>query len=158
MTLETSGNLADADREQLAADFSAMLAAWSTGDAVAYADLFARDVCYVGFDGYAFRSRAELRNSHAELFGGVLRGSRLVGSVERIRPLGADVAVMHCRGAVITRGRKKPGRGRESVQTIVAHRNGSGGGWIFTDFHNTRYRPLPALIRWWMRASVKTTQ
>ena len=60
-----------------------------------------------------------------------------------------DVAVLHTRGAVVTKGRSRPGRGRESVQTLVAAREGQA--WMFTDFHNTRYRPLPRVARWWMR-------
>lgn len=126
-----------------------MLATWSAGDADGYAGLFALDVTYVGFDGYAFTSREELRRSHDELFRGVLRGSRLVGRIEQRRPLGEDVVVLHCRGAVVTRGRDRPRRRRESVQTLVAARG--AGGWQFTDFHNTRYRPLPKVVTWYMR-------
>ena len=150
---DTSGSaeagLPAADQAALTDMFQTMLDTWSAGDADAYANLFAPDVCYVGFDGYAFRSREELRSSHDELFRGVLRGSRLSGEIQQLRPLSADVVVLHCRGAVITRRRQTPGRGRESVQTLVAHREGDR--WMFTDFHNSRYRPLPGLIRWWMR-------
>lgn len=138
-----------ADQVALTDLFQTMLDMWSAGDAEPYANLFAADVCYVGFDGYAFRSREELRSSHDELFRGVLRGSRLTGEIEQLRPLSADVVVLHCRGAVITRGRKTPGRGRESVQTMVAHREADR--WLVTDFHNSRYRPLPGFVRWWMR-------
>jgi uncharacterized protein (TIGR02246 family) len=126
-----------------------MLDTWSSGNAAAYADLFAPDVRYVGFDGVASTGRDELRESHDDLFRGVLRGSRLVGEIETLRVVADDVAVLHCRGAVLTRGRTVPGRGRESVQTIVARR--APEGWTFTDFHNSRYRPLPRLARWYVR-------
>ncbi len=139
------------DHPHLRVAFAEMLAAWSAGDAARYADLFSPDVVYVGFDGYAFRSRDQLRRSHDELFRGVLRGSRLVGEIDDIRAIGADVCVLHCRGAVVTRGRATPGRGRASVQTIVAVRHGDR--WWFTDFHNTRYRPIPAIGRWFLRRS-----
>src|SRR5215203_2693358 len=112
---DTSGSaeagLPAADQAALTDMFQTMLDTWTAGDADAYANLFAPDVCYVGFDGYAFRSREELRSSHDELFRGVLRGSRLSGK--------------------------------------VAHRESDR--WLFTDFHNSRYRPLPGFIRWWMR-------
>jgi uncharacterized protein (TIGR02246 family) len=143
----------DRDRRSLEIRFEQMLRHWSAGDASAYAGLFAPDVTYVGFDGFAFRSREELRDSHHELFRGVLRGSRLVGSIEHVRFLSDDVAVLHCRGAVVTRGRGTAGRGRDSVQTLVAHR--VDGDWTFTDFHNNRYRPLPRLVRWYMRRSAQ---
>ncbi len=144
-----AATVAPADRDAIDAAFQAMLASWSAGDATAYANLFARDVTYVGFDGYAFRSRDELRESHDELFRGVLRGSRLTGTIEAVRPLGPDVVVLQTRGAVVTRGRTTPGRGRESVQTIVALRE--DGRWEFAAFHNTRYRPLPRIARWYVR-------
>src|SRR5829696_5213632 len=131
----TSGSagagLPAADQAALTDIFQSMLDTWTAGDADAYANLFAPDVCYVGFDGYAFRSREELRSSHDELFRGVLRGSRLSGEIEQLRPLSAEVVVLHCRGAVIIRRRKTPGRGRESVQTLVAHRE--SGRWLLTD-------------------------
>ena len=77
-------------------------------------------------------------------------------SAPLLRPLSAEVVVLHCRGAVITRRRTTPGRGRESVQTLVAHRE--SGRWLFTDFHNSRYRPLPGLTRWWMRRAASHHQ
>jgi len=145
----TSTTARASEQASLDEAFATMLRTWSAGDAQGYADLFADDVVYVGFDGYAFSSRDELRRSHDELFRGVLRGSSLQGSIESVRWLGSEVAVLHCRGAVVTRGRSSPGRSRVSVQTIVAHR--TGAGWLFTDFHNTRYRPLPGIARWYMR-------
>src|SRR5829696_9695923 len=92
---DTSGSaeagLPAADQAALTDLFQTLLDTWSAGDAEAYADLFAPDVCYVGFDGYTFHSRDELRSSHDELFHGVLRGSRLTGEIEQLRPLSADV-------------------------------------------------------------------
>jgi hypothetical protein len=57
-----------------------------------------------------------------------------------VRFLGSDVALVHATGGTIMRGKNMPSPERESIQTLVAVRNGDG--WRFSAFHNTRVRPI----------------
>jgi hypothetical protein len=71
-----------------------------------------------------------------------MKGTRLVGSVDSVRFVGPDVAVLHALGGTIPRRRTKSARERASIQTLVARR--TDGGWLLTAFHNTRIRPIGA--------------
>ncbi len=115
-------------------------AAWGRGDAAAYVADFTDDSDYVAFDGVR-QSKGETERSHRELFAGPLYGTRLEGSVEAVRFVTPDVAVVHATGAVVFAWQRKLGRGRASRQTVVAVRR--DGRWQLTAFQNTRIRPAP---------------
>lgn len=65
-------------------------------------------------------------------------------------PEGCCLAHVHATGGTIMRGKARPSRGRDSIQTLVAVRR--GGGWRFAAFHNGRVRPMSggfaAVIFW----------
>ena len=69
-----------------------------------------------------------------------LKGTRLVGEVERVRFLDHDTAVMHAVGNTVMRGKSVPARQRASIQTLVAVRHDDG--WRVAAFQNTRVRPI----------------
>lgn len=127
----------------------AAYAAWGRNDAAAYAACFTPDSDYVAFDGTHLHGRAANEKLHADLFAGVLRGTRIVGQVDDVRFLGPDVAVVHTRGAVLFPWQQHTPAARASIQTMIAHR--TADGWRFAAFHNTRVRPLPQ-DGWWVRA------
>lgn len=129
----------DADTE-LVELFARLCAAWTAGDAAAYGECFTDDSDYVSYDGAHARGRQPMVENHDRLFRGVLSGSALVGDVESIRHLGADVAVMHATGSVLMPWRSNLPRGRLSRQTIVAVRTEEG--WAVSALHNGRVRPV----------------
>src|SRR5215204_5672880 len=53
---------------------------------------------------------------------------------------GPDVALVHAAGGTIMRGKAKTSPERDSIQTLVAVREGTE--WRFAAFHNTRVRPI----------------
>ena len=65
-----------------------------------------------------------------------MKGTRLVGSVESVRFLGPEVALVHATGSTVFPGEDKPRPSRDSIQTLVAVKR--EGAWIFTAFHNSR--------------------
>jgi len=129
-----------ADDRELRALFDHMCAAWTAGDAEDYASCFTEDCDYVSFDGYRAHGRAAVVDSHGKLFAGVLHGSALVGSVEDIRHLDGEVAVMHATGSVRVAWRRKLPRRRLTRNTITAVR--TPAGWRATAIHNGRIRPV----------------
>jgi hypothetical protein len=57
-----------------------------------------------------------------------------------VRFLSPDVAVMHAVGGTVMPGKTKPSPERDSIQTLVATRQ--GGEWRLAAFQNTRVRPI----------------
>lgn len=120
--------------------FDRMCAAWTEGDADAYGACFTEDCDYVSFDGVHTSGRQAMVDNHERLFRGVLDGSALVGQVEAIRHVAADVVVLHATGSVLMPWRSQLPRRRLSRQTIVAVH--TDDGWKVTALHNGRVRPV----------------
>jgi uncharacterized protein (TIGR02246 family) len=129
-----------ADDRELRALFDRMCAAWTAGDAEDYAGCFTEDCDYVSFDGSRAHGREAVAESHDKLFAGVLYGSALVGAVDDIRHLDADVAVVHSTGSVRVAWRREPPRRRRTRNTITAVR--TPAGWRAAAIHNGRIRPV----------------
>ena len=58
-----------------------------------------------------------------------------------MRFLSPEVALMHAVGSTVMRGKSEPSPERDSIQTLVAVREG-GGEWRLAAFQNTRLRPV----------------
>jgi uncharacterized protein (TIGR02246 family) len=139
-----------ADEAQILALFDDLLEDWGRGDGEAYGSRFTEDADYVAFDGTRTRGRQEIAASHQQLFDKWLKGTQLKGRILSVRFLGSDVALVHATGGTIIRGKTKPSPERDSIQTLVAVRD--GGGWRFAAFHNSRVRPIgsnPAAFLIW---------
>ncbi|MEU5940470.1 SgcJ/EcaC family oxidoreductase [Micromonospora sp. NPDC047548] len=132
--------MTDDDRAEIQQLFDRLLAAWTANDATAYGACFTPDSDYVSYDGTRATGRTPMQAAHDQLFRGVLAGSALVGEVESIRLVTADVAVVHGTGSVLMPWRSRLPRRRLSRQTLVAVRTGEG--WRFTALHNGRVRPI----------------
>jgi uncharacterized protein (TIGR02246 family) len=138
------------DEAQILALFDDLLDDWGRGDGEAYGSRFTEDADYVAFDGTRTRGRAEIAASHQQLFDKWLKGTQLTGRVLSIRFPGSDVALVHATGGTVMPGKAKPSPERDSIQTLVAVREGDG--WRFAAFHNSRVRPIgggPAGVMIW---------
>lgn len=131
-----ASQLAGDDDAALVQLFDNLCSAGGSGDARRYAELFTPSSTYVSFDGTIAHGRDAMAANHDILFRGVLAGSTLVGTVESIGYLGADVAVMHATGSVLMPWRTRLPRRRLSRQTIVAVRTDEG--WRIAALHNGR--------------------
>ncbi len=61
-----------------------------------------------------------------------------------MRFLSSDVALMHAVGSTVMPGKTEPSPERDSIQTLVAVRQ--GGEWSLAAFQNTRIRPIANAI------------
>jgi uncharacterized protein (TIGR02246 family) len=113
---------------------------WNQGSGAALAAVFTEDGDLVGFDGTHFKGRQEIAPFHQQLFDKWLKGSRLVGQVKDVRFLSSDVALMHAVGGTVMRGKSEPVPERDSIQTLVAARQGDE--WRLAAFQNTRLHPI----------------
>jgi len=128
------------DEAKIGALFEDLLEDWGRGDGEAYGSRFTDDADYVAFDGSRTTGRREISASHQRLFDKFLKGTRLTGRILSIKFPSPDVALVHATGGTIMRGKTKPSPERDSIQTLVAVREGSE--WRFAAFHNCRVRPI----------------
>ncbi len=134
-----------ASEEAVRALYQELMDGWNRGSGAAFASVFTEDGDLVAFDGTHFRGRKEIAPFHQQLFEKWLKGTRLVGEVRDVRFLSPDVALMHAVGSTVMRGKSEPSPERDSIQTLVATRE--GGQWRLAAFQNTRVRPMgPGLV------------
>ncbi|MFF3291088.1 SgcJ/EcaC family oxidoreductase [Streptomyces sp. NPDC003023] len=126
--------------EQIMQLFQRFMQAWTDNDAVAFGACFTADADYVSYDGTRATGREALQDNHDRLFRGVLAGSALVGDLEAIRRIGADVAVVHGTASVLMPWRSELPERRLSRQTLVVVRTEQG--WRISALHNGRVRPV----------------
>src|ERR1700744_358401 len=87
--------------EQALRDLVAKLeAAWNAGDSVAWAGLFAEDTDFIHILGVHYTGRAAVQTGHRMIWDTIYKGSKVSYAIEKIRPLGADVAVVFVLGAM----------------------------------------------------------
>jgi uncharacterized protein (TIGR02246 family) len=129
-----------ADEAAVRGLYQQLMDGWSQGSGEAFAAVFTEDGDLVAFDGTHFKGRKEIAPFHQELFDKWMRGTRLVGQVKDVRFLSPDVAIMHAVGGTVMRGKTKPSPERDSIQTLVATRQ--GGEWRLAAFQNTRVHPM----------------
>jgi uncharacterized protein (TIGR02246 family) len=141
IAIDTQPHLAGThDEAAIRSLYAQLMEGWNAGSGAAFAAPFAVDGDLVAFDGSHFKGRQAIIDFQQPLFDRWLKGTRLVGSVQRVRFLSPDVAVMHAIGGTLMRGKEKPDPTRDSIQTLVAVR--SAGTWQLAAFQNTRLRPM----------------
>jgi uncharacterized protein (TIGR02246 family) len=104
--------------------YQRLMAGWNRGSGEAFAAVFTEDGYLVALDGTRFKGRKEIAPFHQQLFDRWMKGTRLVGQVEDVRFLSTDVAVMHAVGGTVVPGKTKPSPERDSIQTLIATRQG----------------------------------
>jgi uncharacterized protein (TIGR02246 family) len=113
--------------------------AWARGDADAFGATFTDDADYIAFDGTHFKGRQQIAECHRELFGGLLRGTKLVAETLVVRLLAPTVALVHATGAAMNSKQERIPRSKLSVNTSIAVK--VDDAWLFAAFQNTRFRP-----------------
>ena len=136
---ETKANHS-ADEAAVRALYQQLMDGWNQGSGDAFAAVFTEDGDLVAFDGTHFKGREEIAPFHQELFYKWMKGSRLAGHAKDVRFLNPDVALMHALGSTVMRGKSEPSPERDSIQTLVAVRQGEE--WRLAAFQNTRIRPM----------------
>ena len=135
---ETTTN--SADEAAVSGLYQQLMDGWNRGSGDAFAAVFTEDGDLVAFDGTHFKGRQEIAPFHQQLFDKWMKGTRLVGQLKAVRCLSSDVALMHAVGSTVMPGKTEPSPERDSIQTLVAVRQ--GGEWSLTAFQNTRIRPI----------------
>ncbi len=127
-----------ADEAAVRGLYQQLMDGWNRGSGATFAAVFTEDGDLVAFDGTHFKGHQEIAPFHQQLFDKWMKGARLVGQVKDVRFLSPDVAVMHAVGSTVMPGKTEPSPERDSIQTLVATRQ--GGEWRLAAFQNTRVR------------------
>ncbi|MEC5144806.1 SgcJ/EcaC family oxidoreductase [Chitinophaga sp. 212800010-3] len=134
---------------------NAVCSAFETLDFRAAADYLTPDCTYVTFNGMLLRGRNEYIQVHEELMDNFMfRGAHLEGSIDDIRFLDNNVAIVIAHGAIRFRWQKQAPQSRQSINTTVWEKQ-PDGRWLMTSFHNCRVRKIGAFARWLMRIGKK---
>jgi uncharacterized protein (TIGR02246 family) len=107
MAAETTGQ-ATTDETAVRGLYQQLMDGWNQGSGAAFAAAFTDDGDLVAFDGTHLKGRAQIAAVQQRLFDKFLKGTRLVGSVEQVRFLGPETAVMHAVGNTVMRRKSTP--------------------------------------------------
>ena len=109
--------------------------AWNAADGDGFAEAFAEDADFIHILGGYYTGRAAIATGHRMIFGTIYKGSSVRYSVEKIRFLRPDVAVVSLRQYLQFSEGGAPSE-LEARPTIVAERR--DGKWQIVNLQNTR--------------------
>ncbi len=111
-------------------------AAWNTADGTSFAALFAEDADFIHILGGYYTGRAAIEAGHRMIFGTIYKGSSVRYSVEKIRFLRADVAIVLLRQFLQFQEGGAAASELEARPTIIAEKR--DGKWQIALLQNTR--------------------
>jgi uncharacterized protein (TIGR02246 family) len=137
---KTSGGAGDKDEAAIRANVEQTAKGWNAKSGAEFAKPFAEDADYVIINGMKIKGREAIDKGHQQIFDTIYKISTLTVSVEQIRFLRPDVAVVHVRSALsVTRENStQTGNGRI---TMVMTKNKDR--WEIAAFQNTSIQPPP---------------
>jgi len=110
-------------------------AAWNAADGQSFAEAFAEDADFIHILGGYYTGRAAIEAGHRMIFGTIYKGSTVRYSVERIRFLRPDVAIVSLR-QYLQFHEGGAGSDLEARPTVIADRR--DGKWQIAHLQNTR--------------------
>ena len=148
MTKNAPSPAAALDEHGVRAAVARLARAWNARDAAALADCMTDDVAFVGMLGERYDGREIVELSYRHVFDTILQGSRAVFTVEQVKFLKPDIAVVilhqtvtsHLpQGAIASTARQRQISDTlhdcEARTTLTLLRNGRS--WLIATFHNT---------------------
>jgi uncharacterized protein (TIGR02246 family) len=110
-------------------------AAWNGADGQGFAEVFTEDADFIHILGGYYKGRASIEAGHRMIFGTIYKGSTVRYSVERIRFLRPDVAIVFLRQYLQFYEGGAPTE-LEARPTLIADRR--DGKWQIVLLQNTR--------------------
>jgi uncharacterized protein (TIGR02246 family) len=133
MTASNAGVLAGQDGA-VRAVLGQIYAAWAANDADAFVTSYADDATAV-LPGSYLQGRAAIRATMADVFAGLLKGSRGVHEVQSVRFLDPGTAIVISKGAIVLAGEAEARTENKGVETWVLSRQ--DGAWRVRAFQNS---------------------
>ena len=129
-------------RDEIAALIERETRAWNAGDAAAYTEAVTPDCVFTNLFGQQFVGRDGFEQQHARVFAGVFKGSRLDQTIDHLRLVRPDVALLDTSATLdIPAGDLGPARTVRTrlLQVLVRDE----GAWRIAAYHNVEERPRP---------------
>ena len=135
--------MADLDHAAFEDVLRTLEGAWNTGDAAAFGGAMAEDADFVTIRADHLRGRQAIIASHAHIFTTIYAGSRNRISLESVRRLSEDVAVLHARCVLDAPTGPLAGRHEATLSSVVLR---GGETWTIMSFHIT-LAPTPDMSK-----------
>jgi uncharacterized protein (TIGR02246 family) len=137
----------DADSAAVRALIQTETDAWNRGDAHAFAARFAPDGSFTNVIGMVSYGKEEFERRHAEIFKTIFKGSVLKQSIDKLRFVRPDVAIVNINTEMTQFVAAPPGVRTEKDNAIRTKLElvllKERGEWQITAFHNVAVTPLP---------------
>ncbi len=122
------------DEAAIRANVEQIVKGWNMKSGAEFAKPFAEDADYVVINGMKIKGRTAIIKGHQGIFDTVYKNSVLSYTVEQLRFLRPDVAVIHVRGVLqVTRGDKTES-GNARITLVMTKNNDN---WEIAAFQNT---------------------
>jgi uncharacterized protein (TIGR02246 family) len=109
-------------------------AAWNASDSAAWAALFAEDADFVHILGMHFTGRAAIEQGHRVIFDTIYKGSHIQFTVQKVRFVGPDVAIVFVLSSLVFYENGAERRAQARPTLVVERRDGV---WVIVAFQNT---------------------
>jgi uncharacterized protein (TIGR02246 family) len=126
--------LAPVDRDALENIVARLEAAWNAMNGASFADRFAADADFVTIRGEHFRGRAAIARGHGAIFRTIYAGSTNRMTIEAVRLLRPEVALVHVHSALDTPEGPLAGRHGARFSLVLTRES---HGWEIASLHNT---------------------
>ncbi|MCW2938751.1 MAG: hypothetical protein JWN00_1736 [Actinomycetia bacterium] len=140
ITTGGASSIQDEERAVLAV-FDAASSAWTDGDANAFVEWYAEDATVI-LPGFYLRGKADVRAGMGNAFAGPLQGSERIHTIQSVRFLSDDTAIVITRSATTFPGEAEPPAERWESATWVLSKG--EGRWLFEAYHSCAAGAEPA--------------
>jgi uncharacterized protein (TIGR02246 family) len=113
--------------------YQSLLASWGCGDAQGYAAHFAPDAPYIIATGAIEMGTQEIVAGHQAIFDTWARNTRLAGTIQSLRFLTPEIALIIATGAIVSAEGVE--EDEKTIYTLVAQKQ--AGRWQFVAYQNT---------------------
>jgi uncharacterized protein (TIGR02246 family) len=127
-------NMNPKDEQALREIVTKLKTAWNNADSVGWASLFAEDADFIHILGVHYTGRPAIEAGHRVIWDTIYKGSKNKLVVEKIRPVGSEVAVVFLEGE-LTFYDNGVERHIKARPTLVAQK--MGDSWQIAAFQNT---------------------
>jgi uncharacterized protein (TIGR02246 family) len=131
---DVPAELTPVDRAAIERIVGRLQAAWNAMDGSAFADPFADDADFVTIHGEHFRGRPAIADGHAGIFRSIYAGSPNQMTVESVRLLAPEVALVHVHSLLDTPGGPLAGRHGARFSLVLTKESDR---WEIAALHNT---------------------
>ncbi len=121
--------------EELQVTFDGLSEAWRKGDGAAFADWCTDDVDFINILGMHVKGRPAVADLHNKIFSGPYKGSTVKFSIESVRTIAPNAALVVAPARVDIPSGPVKGIVATVASVLLMHSN---GGWKVANFQNTR--------------------